>query len=400
MSDGSKKVDAGTKTSNGRWNSSPDRPCHIAEDSLLCSSNTLTNYRGFFTFSMILLVLSNLRVALENFIKYGLLINHKKILLDYVAHVNTFPVILVLLLISYAHVNYWCRCDYFLKAKGGVTDFAPNANSSSHKSYPANLTIFNLYYFILAPTLCYELNYPRTKKIRKTFLLKRFLEVLFLPQVVFALCQQWIYPLMMNAVEPLKMMDYSRMLERMLKLAVPNIIIWLINFYFLFHSFLNFLGELLYFGDRGFYRDWWNAETSQYFWKSWNIPVHRWCLRHLYIPLLSRGYSKSFSNLLVFIVSAFFHEYLISIPMHIFRIWMFAGMLAQIPLNVLTTAVPKSHRIWGNFLVWLSIILGQPLIILMYFHDWYVDHQISRMTLASAKSATCVPNEPFVKFKP
>ncbi|KAL1238384.1 Diacylglycerol O-acyltransferase [Trichinella spiralis] len=293
MSDGSKKADAGTKTSNGRWNSSPDRPCHIAEDSLLCSSNTLTNYRGFFTFSMILLVLSNLRVALENFIKYGLLINHKKILLDYVAHVNTFPVILVLLvshlfiwtafiteklslknilsnrmvfmitfvntstilffpaiiilasdinplvasfclmcyailylkLISYAHVNYWCRCDYFLKAKGGVTDFAPNANSSSHKSYPANLTIFNLYYFILAPTLCYELNYPRTKKIRKTFLLKRFLEVLFLPQVVFALCQQWIYPLMMNAVEPLKMMDYSRMLERMLKLAVPNIII-------------------------------------------------------------------------------------------------------------------------------------------------------------------------------
>lgn len=79
-------------------------------------------------------------------------------------------------------------------------------------------------------------------------------------------------------------MDYSRIIERLLKLAVsvnglrmgmsvrigevfrnlepflpqvPNHLIWLIFFYWLFHSCLNVVAELMQFGDREFYRDWW-----------------------------------------------------------------------------------------------------------------------------------------------
>lgn len=35
----------------------------------------------------------------------------------------------------------------------------------------------DLYYFLLAPTLCYELNFPRSPRIRKRFLLRRLLEM-------------------------------------------------------------------------------------------------------------------------------------------------------------------------------------------------------------------------------
>ncbi|KAL4720186.1 hypothetical protein ACJJTC_002472 [Scirpophaga incertulas] len=35
------------------------------------------------------------------------------------------------------------------------------------------------FYFLFAPTLCYELNFPRTTRIRKRFLVKRLLEVIF-----------------------------------------------------------------------------------------------------------------------------------------------------------------------------------------------------------------------------
>lgn len=38
---------------------------------------------------------------------------------------------------------------------------------------------------------------------------------------------------------------------------VPNHFIWLIFFYWFFHSSMNFVAELLQFGDREFYRDWW-----------------------------------------------------------------------------------------------------------------------------------------------
>ena len=81
--------------------------------------------------------------------------------------------------------------------------------------YPANLTLGDLSYFLLAPTLCYELNYPRTARsasalapthatpsyrIRKTFLLRRILEVVFVTHLILALTQQWIIPNVVNSL--------------------------------------------------------------------------------------------------------------------------------------------------------------------------------------------------------
>jgi diacylglycerol O-acyltransferase-1 len=44
-------------------------------------------------------------------------------------------------------------------------------------SYPENLTWANMYYFVAAPTLCYEINFPRTERIRKIFIIKRVCEM-------------------------------------------------------------------------------------------------------------------------------------------------------------------------------------------------------------------------------
>ena len=58
---------------------------------------------------------------------------------------------------------------------------------------------------------------------------------------------------------------------------------------------------------------------------------------HVYEPLLSRGYSKKQAQLAVFLLSAFFHELLISVPLRMFKLWFFVGMLAQIPLAIITS---------------------------------------------------------------
>ena len=141
-------------------------------------------------------------------------------------------------------------------------------------------------------------------------------------------------------------------------IKVPNHVIWLISFYALFHSYLNILAELLRFGDRQFYKDWWyksinsnnhilkikcflidikkrNSENVEAFWKNWNIPVHSFCLRHIYKPLLYQGVTKMQASLIVFFVSAFFHEYIVSIPLRMFRLWAFSGMLAQVCILLL-----------------------------------------------------------------
>ena len=43
----------------------------------------------------------------------------------------------------------------------------------------------------------------------------------------------------------------------------------------------------------------------------------------------------------------------------------------QVPLAILTS-LPIMKGQLGNVVVWLSIVLGQPLAILMYMHDYYI----------------------------
>ncbi|XP_058686065.1 diacylglycerol O-acyltransferase 1 isoform X2 [Poecile atricapillus] len=282
--------------------------------------------------------------------------------------------ILFLKLFSFHDVNKWCRERPRSPPKppqGGAEARRANGDVARGEiSYPENLSYRNLYYFLLAPTLCYELNFPRSPRLRKRFLLRRLCEMLFFTQLLVGLIQQWMVPTIQNSMKPFRDMDYSRIIERLLKLAVPNHLIWLIFFYWFFHSCLNAVAELLQFGDREFYRDWWNSESVTYFWQNWNIPVHKWCLRHFYKPMLRRGVSKWTAQAAVFLASAFFHEYLVSVPLRMFRLWAFMGMAAQIPLAWLVSRFLRGP--YGNAAVWMSLILGQPIAVLMYVHDYYV----------------------------
>ncbi|XP_046842358.1 diacylglycerol O-acyltransferase 1-like isoform X2 [Xenia sp. Carnegie-2017] len=289
--------------------------------------------------------------------------------------------ILWLKYISYISVNKWLREGSMTNPpplRSSVEDSPTEEKAKNGRThtlnlvkYPENLTQKDLYYFLAAPTLCYELNFPRTKRIRIRFLLRRTAEFLFLIGVILAIIQQWMIPTITNSLKPFREMDYPRVVERIMKLAVPNHMMWLIFFYCFFHSFLNILAEILKFGDRTFYKDWWNASTIQQFWKTWNIPVHRWAQRHFYFPLRRRGYNPLTSSVLVFLLSAFFHEFLVSIPLQMFRPWAFIGITAQIPLATLTGLLPK-NTVYGNFVVWLSLIMGQPIAFMMYGHDYYV----------------------------
>ncbi|KAF7275235.1 hypothetical protein GWI33_012059 [Rhynchophorus ferrugineus] len=296
---------------------------------------------------------------------------------------------------SYIQVNMWCRGARHNSNKSSMRRQSvslsnlqkANKASKEHEKgssedlsnglvhYPENLTLKDLYYFILAPTLCYELNFPRTERIRKRFLLRRAFEFVAGTQIIMVVIQQYMIPSVRNSLIPFSNMDYTLATERLLKLAIPNHLSWLIMFYILFHSFLNLMGEILQFSDRHFYADWWNANNIDTFWRTWNLPVHRWALRHLYLPMVDMGYGKSTAGMVVFFISAFFHEYMVSVPLKTYKIWAFMGMMGQVPLSYLSRFVEKRYGPrFGNIVVWSSIIIGQPLCIMMYYHDYMVIH--------------------------
>eukprot|EP01147_Barroeca_monosierra_P009553 gene9553-1782_t len=181
--------------------------------------------------------------------------------------------------------------------------------------YPLNLTFANMYYYLLAPTLCYELYFPRSNRIRYRFLMRRCFEAFFLLSLIVAISQQWIMPTVENTFKNDVHPSLEKLIDRTLKLSVPNNIIWLAMFYFYFHSLLNIFGEILRFGDRQFYRDWWNSTSISYFWKNWNIPVHKWAVRHMYRPLVHMGFSRMQAQVVVFLFSAVMHEVLFSVPL-------------------------------------------------------------------------------------
>ncbi|XP_076768388.1 diacylglycerol O-acyltransferase 1 isoform X2 [Arvicanthis niloticus] len=127
--------------------------------------------------------------------------------------------IIFLKLFSYRDVNLWCRQGRAKAKAVSTVKKVSGAAAQKTVSYPDNLTYRDLYYFIFAPTLCYELNFPRSPRIRKRFLLRRVLEMLFFTQLQVGLIQQWMVPTIQNSMKPFKDMDYSRIIERLLKLA-------------------------------------------------------------------------------------------------------------------------------------------------------------------------------------
>lgn len=296
--------------------------------------------------------------------------------------------VLFLKLWSYAHVNHWCRSQRtqnlsrrrsftFRKAQGKGQEATDESDSGVPEvtltQYPDNLTVPDLYYFLAAPTLCYELNFPRSQRIRKRFLLRRMLEVVVISNIILAMFQQWMIPSVKNSFQAFSDLDYLRCTERLLKLAIPNHIVWLSWFYLLFHSFLNTMAELLYFADRDFYQDWWNAKDVGTFWRLWNLPVHKWAFRHVFVPMMQNKYSKGTAAVAVFMISAALHEYLVSVPLHMYKVGVFLGMMTQVPLVYISQfALKKFGQRVGNIMVWASLILGQPLGIMVYYHDYVV----------------------------
>ncbi|RLN12700.1 diacylglycerol O-acyltransferase 1-like [Panicum miliaceum] len=289
-------------------------------------------------------------------------------------------------LVSYAHSNY----DIRVLSKSTEKDAA-------YGNYvdPENMkdpTIKSLLYFMLAPTLCYQPTYPRTTCIRKGWVIRQLVKCLIFTGLMGFIIEQYINPIVKNSKHPLKG-NFLNAIERVLKLSVPTLYVWLCMFYCFFHLWLNILAELLRFGDREFYKDWWNAKTVEetaLHYLTDNIvmvltdkhilqvtdnglpfcqPVHKWIIRHIYFPCIRKGFPRGVAILISFLVSAVFHEICVAVPCHIFKFWAFFGIMFQVFLTRYLQDKFQNIMV-GNMIFWFFFsIVGQPMCVLLYYHD-------------------------------
>jgi len=290
---------------------------------------------------------------------------------------------------SYAFTNRDLR-DMYL-APDGISSLPELYRSCP---YPNNITFHNLLYYWWAPTLVYQPVYPKTERIRWDFVAKRLCEVIFLCIVIWLASAQYAAPLLQNSLDHIASLNVISIVERILKLSTISLFCWLAGFYALFQSFLNGLAEMMMFGDREFYSDWWNSTSIRVYWTSWNKPVYHFMKRHIYAPMVGRGVPPTLAQIIVFVFSGILHELLVGVPTHnilgvsfdrlsIYLIGRLisvlgvamAGMLWQIPLIAITDSLLRwktyGGRVIANSVFWITFcIVGQPLAVLLYFFSW------------------------------
>lgn len=174
--------------------------------------------------------------------------------------------------------------------------------------------------------------------------------------------------------------NFPEVVASTLHMAVPAAYAWLIIFYVIFHTYLNFFAELTMFADRRFYSDWWNAGDLSEYWRKWNQPIHNYLIRHIYYPCRRAGLSSYTGLLLTFTTSAIFHEYIVIGIFSVVNFVAFIIMMLNVPFMFLQRLVKdKISGNTNNILFYLIyIVLGQPFgIIICYYQMVEKNHQVS-----------------------
>ncbi|KAK0636258.1 MBOAT, membrane-bound O-acyltransferase family-domain-containing protein [Bombardia bombarda] len=245
-------------------------------------------------------------------------------------------------------------------------------------TYPANLTWANYLDYLCCPTLCYEIEYPRTdaidwqnllSKIAATFgcifLLTVISEEFILPALTDA--SRRLDPALRTAAGPLTSLEVLLILAETISwLLFPFMLTFLLVFLVIFEYVLGAFSEMTHFADRHFYSDWWNSTDWMEFSREWNVPVYSFLRRHVYSA--SRPHiGKANATVITFLISAVGHEIVMACITKKLRGYGFICQMMQLPIVMLQrTRWVRGKKTLNNVCFWCSMILGLSVICSLY----------------------------------
>ncbi|KAF9038453.1 MBOAT, membrane-bound O-acyltransferase family-domain-containing protein [Panaeolus papilionaceus] len=245
--------------------------------------------------------------------------------------------------------------------------------------WPQNISWKNFALYQLIPSLVYELEYPRTDRIRPLYLFEKTVATFGTFALLYTVTESFILPYTSIASQ-------KSFLRSLLDLALPFMMAYLLLFFIIFECICNGFAELSCFADRQFYEDWydlsldcsliqkhyneyrWNSTSWDEFSRKWNKPVHTFLLRHVYAAtIMSYKFSKTTAMFVTFLLSACVHELVMAVVTRKFRMYLFILQLIQIPL-IMIGRIPaiKRNKLMGNVVFWLGLYAGFPLLCVAY----------------------------------
>ncbi|KAI1114270.1 MBOAT family protein [Nemania sp. NC0429] len=238
-------------------------------------------------------------------------------------------------------------------------------------AYPRNLSWGNYLDYLLCPTLCYELEYPRTKSINWTNLVAKIIATFGCIFLLTVISEEFILPVLQDS--EIRLHNTASVSEKLLILSesiswllFPFMLTLLLVFLVIFEYVLGAFAEITRFADRHFYSDWWNCSDWMEFSREWNVPVYSFLRRHVYATS-KPSIGRSNATFVTFLVSAIGHEIVMACITKKLRGYGFVCQMLQLPIVMLQhTRFIRTHKTANNVLFWISMILGLSLMCSLY----------------------------------
>lgn len=245
--------------------------------------------------------------------------------------------------------------------------------------YPSNLTLANLYYFMIAPTLCYDFNYPRTKCIKWGRVFHCMFEFLICIMLSASIINELFFPTSIELKRALHSPTFEwtwlsaiEFADNLLKVACYCLGVWFVLWYAVNHTYLNILGELTHFADRLFYGDWWNSKNMDYFWRTWCYPIHTWMIRHLLSLIRNFGVSVPVAHFCCFLFTAVVLETVVIASFRLLWLRISITFLAQVIIcRVFRMFEKNMSPFLANILFWFTKAVIITWLFITY-HHYYI----------------------------
>lgn len=239
--------------------------------------------------------------------------------------------------------------------KGNIDNCENEAESLKKEKFPS---FQKFVYFLFAPTLVYRNTYPKTTgPVKWKTVIYHFFEVFGCMIYTYCLFDRFCVPVFRKLkIREMGLLNY---IELVSICVLPGALIQIMVFCSFLHSWHNAWAEMLSFGDRQFYLDWWNSTSFNEYYRTWNTLVHDWLYNYVYNDLYTvfgKKY-KMFAQFGVIFLSGLVHEYILTFTFGFFYPVMFV-MFAIVGYAVLF--VPKrilNDGAW-NILFWVSLFTG------------------------------------------
>ena len=171
------------------------------------------------------------------------------------------------------------------------------------------MSLKHFLYFLFSPTLIYRPSYPMRDR-RNVFLILRYSFLCFmLFWLTFNIFVKVSIPLRNIGVKPLLFSTFVRQISwSIVGLTVAQVV----NALGFQEFWLNIFGELLKFGDRGFYGSWYREHELRRLALQWNSVIQNWLFEYINQPV-RRRWGKRVAFVAVMFLSGLFHDYILAL---------------------------------------------------------------------------------------